>query len=50
MLKSPRLTPLRRATSEMFALGFALSATILAFSAVLQYRRRNAPVITSTRR
>ena len=48
-LSNPRLTPLRRATSEMFTSGSALSARIRAFSASLQSRRRRSPVITSTR-
>jgi hypothetical protein len=45
----PRLTLLRRATSEMFTSGSALAARIRAFSASLQSRRRRRPVITSTR-
>jgi hypothetical protein len=49
MFKSPRLTPLRRAISETFASGSALSITIRAFSAALQRRRRLLPAINSTR-
>src|SRR5271165_3108742 len=48
-LSNPRLTPLGRATSEMFTPGSALSARIRAFSSSLQSRRRRRPVITSTR-
>ncbi len=48
-LSNPRLTPLRRATSDVFTSGSALSARIRAFSASLQSRRRRRPVITSTR-
>ncbi len=46
----PRLTPWRRATSDTFAPGSKLSATMRAFSCALQVRRRAVPVITSTRR
>jgi hypothetical protein len=45
----PRLTPLRRATSEMFASGSSLAATIRALSLSLQLRRWRVPVIISIR-
>src|SRR6516165_1197466 len=49
-VSSPRETPLRRATSEMFVPSSKLSATIRAFSSPVHRRRRRSPVITSTRR
>src|SRR6516165_2693880 len=49
-VSSPRETPWRRATSEMFAPSSKLSATIRAFSSPGHRRRRRSPVITSTRR
>ena len=48
-VSNPRLTPLRRATSDTFTPGAALSARIRAFSSSLQSRRRRRPVISSTR-
>ena len=47
-LRRLRLTSFRRAASETFASASALSATIRAFSASLQLRRRRPPGITST--
>jgi hypothetical protein len=47
-LRRLRLTPFRRAASEMFASASAFSTTIRAFSASLQFPRRRPPVITST--
>ncbi|WP_292242152.1 hypothetical protein [Mesorhizobium sp.] len=44
------MIPHRRATAEMLAPGSALSATIRAFSAGVQLRRRRRAVITSIRR
>src|SRR5262249_33784953 len=49
-VSSPRETPLRRATSEMFVPSSKLSATIRAFSSPVHRRRRRSPVISSTRR
>src|SRR3954471_7052278 len=45
-----RCSPWRNATVLATAPGARLSATIAAFSAALQRRRRGAPVKTSTRR
>src|SRR4029079_11250648 len=45
-----RCTPWRTAPALATAPGARLSATIAAFSAALQRRRRGAPVRTSTRR
>lgn len=50
VVSSPRATPYRRATSDMFALSSKLSATICAFSPPVHRRRRRFPVIDSTRR
>ncbi len=49
-VSSPRTTPFRRATSEMFAPSSKLFATIRAFSSAVHRRRRRLPVMTSIRR